>query len=552
MANETWKTVDLKKVYANRAQGGGALTDQYPSNWYSSLMVNTGQWKDRLRRYDQMDSSVDISRALDIMAEDISSEDAGDEKSFVLKYDDETQFNKSQMKALNAALKQWRRATGMETKFYDRVREALKNGAIFFRKKPNGKLQKIAPERIEGYRVAREDPDMVTHYLLNPHAMFENANKDSIAIVDSSTTSNQPVPVEDLFIIKFGEAAYGTSILEKVYRAWRQLTLLEDAVIIYRIVRAPERRIFNIFTGNMPAKKAEAYLESVKNKMRQAQVIKNGEIDSDYNPASMQEDIFIAVNGDGTSSRVETLPGGDNLGRIEDLMYFNKKLATALRIPPSYLDIYSAEMDGGQANDGKVGTAYMAELRYIGYVRRLQKQIAAQCFEDFKAFCKTIGVKVPEGVYMDLEPPQSFAVYKENEMNAALLNVYGSADSIQSLSKRESLRRYAAFTEEDLVTNEEEKLLELGYSPEEIKKMPVHERRNKVYHEGSMFPNGKADEEGFGGFGGGDEPPKKVVKPEIGEGGGFASRDPSTRHDTYKTKEELGLDSDEKHPAEKE
>lgn len=563
---EEYKTVDLAKIHAQRLRSASGAMAHIGPNWYQQLMVNTGTLKARLQRYEMMDESVDISRALDIMAEDISSTDGSDDKIFLLKHENDEKFKSSQYKALNAALNRWKRKTKFDLNFFEYVRDVLKNGIVIFRKKKDGSLVALKPERIEGYMVSEDDPDVITHYLYNPKTHFTNKNKDTVFAADRKA-NYEPLPVEELVIMKLGEAAYGQSQLDKVYRAWRQLTLLEDAVIIYRIVRAPERRIFSIDVGDMPPKKAEAYIESVKNKMHQTQVIQNGKINSNYNPASMQEDIYLATSGEGRGSRVETLPGGDNLGRIEDLMYFNKKLATALRIPPSYLDIYSADMEGGHANDGRIGTAYMAELRYIGYIRRLQKQLVAPLFEHFKEFAKSIGVKVPEGIYLEISPPQSFAVYKENEINSALLNVYGSADSIQSLSKREALRKFAGFTEEQIVRNEQAKLMELGYSESAIKKMELHEIYNKVYNEGIKL---EEDEDAFGGgFGssnGGldptsydsqatvpeESPPSgQNEKKEIGKGGGFASRSPNTPSNIYKTREELNLADGEKHPADR-
>ena len=139
---------------------------------------------------------------------------------------------------------------------------------------------------------------------------------------------------------------YGTSILEASRRIWRQLTMLEDAVMAYRIVRSPERRVFYIDVGNIPPEDVEQYIQKVMTQMKRNQVIDpdTGRVDLRYNPLSIEEDYFIPVRG-ATSSRVESLSGGSYTGDIDDIKYLRDKLFAALKIPPSYL---STQDDGGE------------------------------------------------------------------------------------------------------------------------------------------------------------------------------------------------------------
>ena len=135
---------------------------------------------------------------------------------------------------------------------------------------------------------------------------------------------------------------FGISVLESVFKVFKQKELLEDAIIIYRVQRAPERRVFYIDVGNMPAHMAMGYVNRVKNEIHQRRIPTQGGggsnmMDATYNPLSINEDYFFPQTAEGRGSKVETLPGGTNLGEIDDLKYFTNKLFRGLRIPSSYL-----------------------------------------------------------------------------------------------------------------------------------------------------------------------------------------------------------------------
>ena len=133
-------------------------------------------------------------------------------------------------------------------------------------------------------------------------------------------------------------APYGTSVLEPARRIWRQLTLLEDAMMAYRIVRSPERRVFYIDVGNIAPNDIEQYMQKVMTQMKRSQIVDadTGRVDLRYNPMSVDEDYFIPMRG-GQSSRVESLPGGTYTGDIDDVKYLRDKLFSALKVPMSYL-----------------------------------------------------------------------------------------------------------------------------------------------------------------------------------------------------------------------
>jgi hypothetical protein len=132
---------------------------------------------------------------------------------------------------------------------------------------------------------------------------------------------------------------YGTSMIEAARRVWRQLILAEDAMLVYRVVRAPERRVFYIDVGNLPANEIEPYMEEQKAKLRTSEVVdrESGRVDLRHNPISILEDFFIGVRGTETGTKIDTLSGGQNTAAVEDVAYIQKKLIAALKIPRAYL-----------------------------------------------------------------------------------------------------------------------------------------------------------------------------------------------------------------------
>jgi len=160
---------------------------------------------------------------------------------------------------------------------------------------------------------------------------------------------------------------YGTSLLEKARRIWKQLLLAEDAMLIYRTSRAPERRVFKVFVGNMDDNDVEAYVQRVANKFKREQIVdsKTGNVDMRYNQMAVDQDYFIPVRDPGQGSPIETLPGGTNLGEIADIEYIQKKLVTALRIPKTFLGFEDV------AGEGK--TLALQDIRFARTINRIQK-----------------------------------------------------------------------------------------------------------------------------------------------------------------------------------
>jgi hypothetical protein len=162
---------------------------------------------------------------------------------------------------------------------------------------------------------------------------------------------------------------YGTSMLDKIRRIWKQLLLAEDAMLIYRTSRAPERRVFKVFVGNMDDKDIESYVQRVANKFKRDQVSdpRNGQVDMRYNQMAVDQDYFIPVRDASQSSPIETLAGAQNLGEIADIEYIQKKMLAALRIPKAFL--------GFEEVVGEGKSLALMDIRFARTINRIQKSV---------------------------------------------------------------------------------------------------------------------------------------------------------------------------------
>jgi hypothetical protein len=167
-------------------------------------------------------------------------------------------------------------------------------------------------------------------------------------------------------------APYGSSVLESARRIWRQLVLLEDAMMAYRIVRSPERRVFYVDVGQIPPNEVEQYMQKVMTQMKRNSIVDEGtgRVDLRYNPLSIEEDYYIPVRGN-TSSRVESLPGGSFTGDIDDVKYLRDKLFSALKIPASYLS-------RGEGADEDKTTLAQKDIRFARTIQRLQRSVVSE------------------------------------------------------------------------------------------------------------------------------------------------------------------------------
>ncbi len=216
---------------------------------------------------------------------------------------------------------------------------------------------------------------------------------------------------------------YGTSVLEPARRIWRQLSLLEDAMMAYRIVRSPERRIFYIDVGNVAAEDVEQYMEQVKTQMKRNQVVDSdtGRVDLRYNAMSVDEDYYIPVRGATNNTRIESLPGGQFTGDIDDVNYLRDKLFSALKVPKAYL----AQTD---AMEDKT-TLAQKDIRFARTIQRLQRVVIAELEKICIIHLYTMGYRGDDllSFKLSLNNPSKIAELQELEHLRTRFEIAGAA-----------------------------------------------------------------------------------------------------------------------------
>ncbi len=212
------------------------------------------------------------------------------------------------------------------------------------------------------------------------------------------------------------------SYLHKAIKPLNQLRMIEDAVVIYRLSRAPERRVFYIDVGNLPKGKAEQYLRDMMVKYRNKMVYdaQTGELRDDRKHLSMLEDFWLPRREGGKGTEITTLPGGQNLGQIEDVDYFRKKLLQSLNVPYSRMDTQGG---GGFAALGRSTEITRDELKFSKFIIRLRNKFS-QIFDhalrvqlSLKGVCsKEEWEKFKEDIYYDFKKDNSFTELRESEL----------------------------------------------------------------------------------------------------------------------------------------
>jgi hypothetical protein len=246
-------------------------------------------------------------------------------------------------------------------------------------------------------------------------------------------------------------APYGTSVLEPARRIWRQLTLLEDAMMAYRIVRSPERRVFKIDVGNIPPEDVEQYMEKVVTQMKRNQVVDTdtGRVDLRYNPLSIDEDYFIPVR-QGSASEILSLPGGTYTGDIDDVKYLRDKLFAALKIPASYLS-------RAEGADEDKATLAQKDIRFARTIQRLQRVIITELEKIGIIHLYTLGYRGDDLISfkLSLNNPSKIAELQELEHWKTKFDVANAAiDGF--FSKRWVSEHLFNISDEEFVRNQRE------------------------------------------------------------------------------------------------
>ncbi len=497
--------------------------------WYQRLVQGSASRMTRYREYDLMDNDVEVSRALDTIAEELTGNNSKtDEPIDVdLLSEDEENVESAVVLTLKAALRRWGQIHDWENKLYSVTRMTAKYGDVFFRKNMKSHFKKwefIHPKNVLAAIVDQDDATKVVAWQVKKNTNKPKSGGYGMPLGARQDSQYETEIVDAKEVVRFtlnddmsDTAPFGESVLRPVYRAHKQKELLEDAIIIYRVQRAPERRVFYIDVGKMPPARVKQYLESIKNEIKQKKIPTHhggaSEVDSVYNPHSMSEDFFFAQRPDGRGSKVDTLPGGQGLGELADLEYFQKKVWRGLKVPASYM---VEQQEGGQIwNDGKVGVAYIQELRFSQYIERLQSMFETVLDDEFKKFLKLSDILIDDSMYrLRLPSPSNFGKYRQFELDSQLLSGYGSAEGIPYLSKRFILERFLMLADEEIIRNERMLREERGLDPDGGK-----EDYPQIYGMGGQEGGGMGGLGGGAGMAGGGLGGMELGMEAGGEGG---------------------------------
>jgi hypothetical protein len=318
---------------------------------YGESLVGGAERVERVRDYEEMDHYPEITRALDIYADD-SMTYAEDGKTVQVISDDEKIVGELeellyQRLDIDFHLWTWIRNMCKYGDHFNLLDIVNKEGVLGAIAMPVSEV-----EREEGYN---NDPNSLRFkWTSQGNTVFENYQISHLRILGDD-----------------GFLPYGRSVLDSSRKVWKQLLMAEDAMLIYRISRAPERRVFYVDVGNIPPKDVEGYMQNARDKLKRIPVVSesNGNVDLRYNPESILEDFFIPVRGD-RGSRIETLPGGENAAAIEDIEYLQNKLFISLGVPKSYL---TAEED----LSGK-STLAQEDIKFARTIQRIQKIVVSE------------------------------------------------------------------------------------------------------------------------------------------------------------------------------
>lgn len=463
---------------------GGNLYAAY--SWYQRLVQGSSTRQTRYREYDTMDEDVDVAIALDTIAEEMTGLNDTTGLPFKLDvYEDVKSPSPEFVHTLNIALRHWSKIHSWQSRLFPIARNLIKYGDCFFKRK--GKTKKwehFHPRHVLAAVVDKDDVTKVIGWQLRTDFKEAKGSPFVGSVQYGQEYETQFLTADE--VIRFSTnddmsdmAPFGESVLRAVYRSHKQKILLEDSIIIYRVTRAPERRVFKIDVGKMPPMRVKQYLEQIKNDMKQKKIPSRAgdgnQVESVYNPHSAQEDFFFAQRADGKGSTVETLPGGNNLGELADLEYFEHKVSRGLRIPESYWARKTSK-EKPIFNDGRVGQAYIEELRFSKYIQRLQSHVEEIMDLEFKKFLRDLNLNVDESSFtLRLCEPLNFSKYRQQELDNARLNTLSNASSYEVLSKRFILERYLQLSKEEIAQNErllaQEKGINIENDPDYVGKL---------------------------------------------------------------------------------
>ena len=444
--NKDEETKSVEQSFTPPANDDGALTITSAA-YYGTYVDLDGTAKndvELISRYREMAMQPEIESAIDdIIGEAICQDDDGKIIKIIL--DDLKQPDKIK-NAIRTEFNTVLRLLNYNNMAQDIFRRYYVDGRMFYhiiidRTKPMEgikELRYIDPRKLRKIREVKKQKDERTGVemmdLINEYYIFNDK------VTTGSSQNFGPIgvriTVDSIISVVSGlmdsRRAMVLSYLHKAIKPLNQLRMIEDATVIYRISRAPERRIFYIDVGNLPKLKAEQYLRDIMVKYKNKLVYDSstGEIKDDRKHLSMLEDFWLPRREGGKGTEITTLPGGQNLGELEDVKYFEKKLYKALNVPVSRLNPETSGFSLGRSNE-----ITRDELKFAKFVDRLRNKFADMFDQAMRIQCVLKGIctneewdEFKENIHYDFIRDNNFSELKEAELMTNRLTLLQSVD----------------------------------------------------------------------------------------------------------------------------
>jgi len=405
--------------------------------------------KRRYQEYEEMDQYPEIGAAFDIYADDSTQKDPRNEKWTV--------HSKSEL-VVDEIQNLFRRIK-LDRFLWDIARNTVKYGDCFAELIVNVNKEKEGVKKVK---------ILNPNYIIRVENEYGYLQKFMQEIPKTDTFNYGPAGAEDPkkyidldknqiihFRLHTSDPAfypYGKSIAALTHRVFRSLKMMEDAMMIYRLSRAPERRIFYVDTGSLPTSKAEMYIERLKAKFKKEKFYNTsrGTVDSRYNPLSMDEDFFVpSKNGKGT--KIETLPGAQNLGEIEDVRYYRDKLLAALKVPKDYL------VEKDKSPERKANLSQL-DVKFARAVHRVQTNIEAGLENIAKRHLQLKGFppSLIGELRIDLPEPSDMSAKRKLDIDEQKTRVVQAVQQLGLFSKKQIYKEYFNMTDEQIIRLESE------------------------------------------------------------------------------------------------
>ena len=478
----------------SQSNGVSGLYNKY-KNYLPFVYQGPANRIERYAIYDGMEQDPIISWSLDIISDFVSQSD--DKEPFKIEYETFSELPSSQTQTIEKALDNWVKINSWKKRTFALIREVLKYGDVIFIRDPETNvLNKVNIYDVVG--VVVDEYKKPTHYLIRnvdlniPLKMANNAKDDvetknllntlngnfSNTINNSTTqiTNNQtndmsilPVKAEDIVHLSLNIDnillyPFGLSTLEAIYKIYVQKMLLQDCILLYRIKNATEKLVFSIPVGNVPRYKRKQFLEKCKNELSQRRMPSKDSdgvfntIDVAYNSIPMNEDFWLPVDADGIQPKIEKLQGGQALGEINDMVYWENQLIRGLKVPQSWIPY--GPTDGQRTVPGANANVFVQELRFFKYCVRLQQILIENLDKEFKYFLKKQGIMVDEDSFkLSYFEPTNITEVTRMNVKQTQLNLFSTASGSPFISKQFALKNYLGLTEEEY--NENQRLLML-------------------------------------------------------------------------------------------